>query len=203
MSESNQKLRQPCFGPVRRQRGSTAVEFALLAIVFFIIVFGILEIARAFYLFNTLQEVTRRAAATAANSRFDQTSIDNIRKAALFADVDGNLVLGEPVTPAHLKIEYLSVSRDSGTGALTLQPASMPSCPAKNKLNCLTDPYSASCIRFVRVRVCQPGGGAECTPVPYKMIFPLLDLSSVKLPLSTTIAPAQTLGFTFGSIPCP
>jgi hypothetical protein len=194
----------PRFELVRRQRGAVAVEFAMLAIIFFTIVFSVLELTRALYLFNTLQEVTRRAAAMAVNSHFDGTTVSNIQKAALFADAKGNLILGEPVTPAHLKIEYLSVSRDATTGALALQSASpMPSCSAKNKLNCLTDPYSSSCIRFVRVRVCQPGGTADCAPVPYKMLFPLIDLSVLTLPRSTTIAPAQTLGFTFGSIPCP
>lgn len=190
--------------PTRHQHGATAVEFAFLAIIFFTIIFSIFEIARALYLFNTLQEVTRRAAAMAVNARFDAATVDKIRKDALFADANGNLVLGEPITPAHLRIEYLSVSRDTGTGALVLQPAApMPACPATNKIQCMSDPYHPSCIRFVRVQVCQPGGPGECTRVPYRMLFPLINLSSVRLPLSTTIAPAQTLGFTFGSIPCP
>jgi len=204
MPENNHSSLRPRFCRVKRQRGVASIEFAVVALLFFTILFGILEIARAVYLFNTLQEVTRRAAAIAANSRFDQASVDAVRSEALFRDVNGNLILGDPITPAHLQIDYLSLARDPSTKALSLQPASpLPSCPAKNKLNCLTDPYSSSCIRFVRVRVCQPGGAGDCAPVPYKMLFPLIDLSSVKLPQSTTIVPAQTLGFTFGSIPCP
>lgn len=187
----------------RRQRGVAAVEFALLAVIFFTIVFSILEIARAVYLFNTLQEVTRRAAADAANSDFDSESEADVRRRALFRDADGNLVLGFPVTPAHVKIDYLSVSR-SGTGTLTTQRVTtMPACPAANALNCVTDPYGSNCIRLVQVRICGPGDGGDCPRVPYQSIFPFIDLSMVALPRATTIVPAQTLGNTPGALPCP
>lgn len=204
MSESNKKLKPSRLGLTRQQRGVAAVEFAILAVLFFSILFGILEMARAVYLINTLQEVTRRAAAMAVNSSFEQTTIDHIREAALFHDVNGNLLWGDPITSAHLNIEYLSVSRDASTGELKLQAtAPMPANPTINKINCLTDPYGASCIRFVRVRVCTPDGASNCTRVSYKMLFPLIDLSSLKLPRSTSIVPAQSLGFTFGSVPSP
>ena len=190
--------------PVCRQCGIATVEFALTVIVFLTLVFGVFEIARVVYLFNTLQEVTRRAAVMAANSRFDTGTISNIQKEALFPDADGNLILGYPVTPAHLRVDYLSIARDAGTGALTMQPASpMPSCPAKNHLTCVNDPYDASCIRLVRVRVCQPDTTDSCVSVPYKTLFPLVNFSLFKLPRSETIMPAQALGYTFGSIPCP
>ncbi len=202
MLENKNPLR---FRPALRtyQRGVAAVEFALLAAAFFALVCGTIEVARAVYLFNTLQEVTRRAAAEAANSGFTQAIIDRIRTNALFSDKNGNLILGDPVTPRHIKIEYLSLAKDPETGALTAQPASpMPACPATNYINCLTDPYSASCIRLVRVRICQPGGEDACTAVPYKMLLPFIDLLGLALPRSTTIVPAQTLGRTFGSVPC-
>jgi Flp pilus assembly protein TadG len=191
--------RQPQCPPCRprtRQHGVAAVELALLAVVFFMLLFGVLEIARAVYLINTLQEVTRRAASIAASSPFDSANLDIVRQQALFRDASGNLVLGAPITPAHLKIDYLSISKD-GTGVLTTQPASpMPADPATNKSNCLMNPYGASCIRLVRVRVCVPADGNDCTAVPYQMLFPLVDLSKLKLPRSETITPAQSLGNT-------
>jgi Flp pilus assembly protein TadG len=187
--------------PGSRQRGVAAVEFALLASLFFTLVFGVLEVARVIYLFNTLQEVTRRAASMAASSQFDPATQDAIRRQALFADAKGNLVLGDPVTPAYLKIDYLSLSRDS-TGALNAQPASpLPSCTATNMLNCLTDPNGTSCIRLVRVRVCDPKGTDDCTAVPYRMLFPLINFSLLTLPRAETVVPAQSLGYT-GSVPC-
>lgn len=184
-----------------KQKGAAAVEFALLAALFFTLVFGILEIARLIFLFNTLPEVTRRAAAMAINSPFDQGSQENIRRRALFPDKAGNLVLGAPVTPAHLQLEYLSLSRGAN-GALTMEPiTSMPVSPEDNRLNCLANPYGESCIRFVRVQVCQPGAANACTPVPYQMLFPLINLSGLSLPRSETVAPAQTMGYTSDALP--
>lgn len=176
------------------------MEFALLVLIFFALVFGVLEIARLIYLFNTLQEVTRRAAVFAMNSPFDQSAQDNVRKQALFQDSNGNLVLGAPVTFEHLRLEYLSLSRNDG-GPLLLQPvAPLPASPAANRLNCLADPYGANCIRYIRVQVCQPGPG-NCARVPYRTLFPLIDFSLVGLPRAQTFVPAQSLGYTAGETP--
>jgi hypothetical protein len=188
----------------KTQWGTTSIEFALLAVVFFVFVFGILEVARAMYLINTLQEVTRRAAATAVNVGFGTAALDQIRSSAMFADNSGNLLLGAPITPAHLKIEYLSASRDSTSGAMQLHVVSnMPSCAARNRLNCLANPYADNCVRFVKVRVCQPDGASTCTPVPYQSLFPIAGFSTLKLPRSTTIAAVQGLGYQVGDVPCP
>ncbi|MEN3276696.1 MAG: hypothetical protein V7631_2486 [Massilia sp.] len=184
-----------------KQRGVAAVEFALLVLIFFALVFGVLEIARLIYLFNTLQEVTRRAAVIAMNSPFDQSAQDTVRRQALFRDSNGDLVLGAPVTFEHLRLEYLSLSRGDG-GPLVLQPVSpLPPSPAANRFNCLADPYGANCIRYIRVQVCQPGSSGNCDRVPYRTLFPLIDLSLVGLPRAQTFVPAQSLGYTAGETP--
>jgi hypothetical protein len=185
----------------KHQLGTSGVEFAVLVVVFMALVFGILELARAMYLMNTLQEVTRRAAALAVNNNFDNATVGKIRSASLFADQDGNLLLGAPVTTQHIKIEYLALEKNGSS--LDLVPATMPACPAQNRLNCLANPYSDTCIRFVRVRVCDPNGAGSCDAVPYQQLFPFVNLSLMRLPRSTTIAPAQSLGYTVGSMPCP
>jgi len=102
-----QRRRRPMALGIRRARqaGGAAVEFALLASMFFGLLFGVLELARILYVFNTLQEVTRRAAALAVNSGFEQSDIDKVRRDALFRDSGGNLVLAGFVTPEHLKID--------------------------------------------------------------------------------------------------
>lgn len=203
MWAANQKPARTYPARASKQKGVAAVEFALLAIIFFTLVFGILEIARLIFLFNTLPEVTRRAAAMAINAPFDQGSQDNIRRRALFPDRAGNLILGEPVAPAHLQLEYLSLSRGAN-GALTMEPvAALPLSPEDNRINCLADPYSENCIRFVRVQVCQPDSANGCRPVPYQMLFPLINLSGLTLPRSETVAPAQTMGYTAGVLPVP
>ena len=43
----------------RYQRGVTSVEFAVIGLVFFVVLFATFEVARAFYTFNALDEVAR------------------------------------------------------------------------------------------------------------------------------------------------
>ena len=179
-------------------------EFALSVAVFFGVLFFVIELARALYLSNTLQEATRRAAYAAAVSDFSDTAVMNsVRQDAVLRDSRGALMLGEPVTDAHIRIDYLSLARASN-GSMTLTPiaaADLPACPARARINCAANPNGASCIRFVRVRVCSPAGG-DCDPVPYQPILPLTGLGYA-LPVSTTITKAESLGFQPGSSLCP
>lgn len=73
-----------------KQQAAAAVEFAVVVIFFLTLLFGVLEMARLVFLFNTLQEVARRAAALAVNSAFDTGAQENIRKRALLTDAEGN-----------------------------------------------------------------------------------------------------------------
>lgn len=179
----------------RKQQGVAAVEFSLIAILFFTLVFGIIEVARAMYICNTLQEVTRRAAALAANTDFsDQAAMQNVRERAIFRNDPGFLVFAEPITDQHINIDYMRVRRDGTALTMARIPeGSLPSDAAGNIANCSRDPYGESCIRLVRVRVCQEGSGETCTPVTYKTLVSLVPLP-FGLPRSTTIANAETLG---------
>ena len=181
-----------------RQTGVAAVEFALVAIIFFTVIFGTLELARWEFLMNTLQEVTRRAAAAAANADFSDTALEKVQAGAVFRNSLGPLALGEPVTAENVTIDYLSVSN---TDWDLKHVSARPACPARSQLNCMTNPHADNCIRFVRARVCESMDAAgNCTPLSYKMVFPFLNLSGVKLPTSETIVPVGSLGATAGSI---
>jgi len=187
------------------QAGAFAVEFAIVLTLFLTLVFGVIELARAMYLFNTLSEVTRRGASAAANTDFrDETAKDRVREAAVFRSSPGLLLLGDPVSDQHVRIDYLSLAHN-GDGSMSLTPipaGGMPSCPARNRLICLEDPNNPSCIRFVRVRVCDPADTGACNQVTYQTILPFISLP-IRLPTSTTVVPAESLGFTPGMTPCP
>ena len=185
-----------------RQAGVAAVEFSLVVIIFLTIIFATLELARVEYLMNTLMEVTRRAAAAAANANFkDTTALQAIQAQAVFRTSAGPLALGTPVTADNVTIDYLSVSKDT----LDLQHmTSLPSCPARNRWNCTADPNGDNCIRFVRARVCASMDDAgNCQPLSYQQLFPFFDLSGWHIPVAETIVPAGSLGYTVGSMPCP
>lgn len=77
----------------RKSNGAALVEFAIIALVFFTVIFGMIESARLFYTTNTLTEMTRRGArlatvcyptapqiteATLFNNPTDSSTVSNI-----------------------------------------------------------------------------------------------------------------------------
>lgn len=176
------------------QTGTTAVEFALTAMVFFLFVFGIIEMARVVYFMNTVQEVTRGAAHAAAKTNFaDSDAMDNVRRRAVFRTTSGSLLLAEPITDQHVRIDYMALVKIGAQQVLTQVPT-LPASPMINRSTCIADPNDASCIRFVRVRICQPGAASACDPVRYTGLVPLLIPLTFNGPTATTIVTAASLG---------
>lgn len=184
------------------QAGVFAVEFALVAVLFFSVIFSVMELARFLYLWNTLQEVTRRAASAAAATDFSNPAAkDLVRQRAIFRASAGTLSLGEPITDQHIRIDYMALVPGPGGSTMTAI-AALPGCPARNRLKCTANPNDASCIRFVRVRVCDPGDTSVCNAVHYQSLVSLINLP-IDLPRSTTIVKAESLGYTPGMPLCP
>lgn len=184
-----------------RQTGATAVEFAIVILFFLTFIFATLELARIEYLVNTLMEVTRRGAAGAANVSFrNGTALRDVQANAVFRNASGTLPFGHPVTADNVMIDYLSVSRDT----LDLKHVTaLPSCPERNRWNCIADPYADNCIRFVRARICASMDNAgNCQPLRFQRVFPFLDLSRNTVPTAETIVPAGSLGSVPGTLPC-
>lgn len=176
----------------QEQRGFAAVEFAFVALMFFTLVFGIIEVARAMYICNTLQEVTRMAAAKAANADFsDPAALQTIRQKSIFRDSPGTLVFAEPISDQHVRIDYMYIPQNAvAPVAIT---SALPASPEQNRLNCTRDTNAADCVRLVRVRICKPDGGANCDPVPYQTLVSIISLPFL-LPVATTIAKVESLG---------
>jgi hypothetical protein len=198
MSENNRKRKRPS-RPRMSQTGAFAVEFALVVALFLAFLFCVIEMARVMYLWNTLQEVTRRAASVAVNTDFSNASANNsVRQFAIFRNSPGGLIFGDPVTDAFIHIDYMSLAI-APDGRLTLHPMSsgeLPSSPARNMVTCTADGNSPNCVRFVRVRICAPSSDFNsCDPVQYKPLLPLVPALQITLPPSTTIAKAETLGY--------
>lgn len=181
--------------PRKRQTGATAVEFALLAMIFFTLTFGIIEVTRLLFVFNTLQEVTRRAAAAGVNVYPSETTrIAQLRRNAIFRTTPGELLLASPVTDDHIRLDYLRFDLS------VIPTASLPESAAANKQLCMLNPRGSSCIRFVQARVCDPEEADECLAVTSRMLLPFLDLR-VPLHKATTIATAESLGYVPGTPP--
>ncbi|RZA34995.1 MAG: pilus assembly protein, partial [Lysobacteraceae bacterium] len=157
--------------PLFKQAGTTAVEFALLAGVFFTFVFGTMEVARLLYVYNTLQEVTRRAAEAASTVYPTDTNRTAwVRRHAIFRDDSGELAAAPPVTDHHIRLDYLRFD------LAVIPEGAWPADAAANRQICMGNPRAANCIRFVQASVCNPAQTGECTAVTSQMLLPLVDL---------------------------
>jgi len=101
------------------------VEFALVALVLFTMIFGVIEVARAFFVSSALDEATRRGARMAAVCPINDTAI--FQAAAFDNAVVPNLDAGD------ISVEYLDTA-----GAVVGSPATSTGFRQ---------------IRYVRVRV--------------------------------------------------
>lgn len=82
----------------RWQRGAYVVEFAIVFPVLLTLLFGIIEIARIIYIYNTLQDATRRAAFGATVSDFrQQDAMHLLRQRAISAKHPANSCWDRPL----------------------------------------------------------------------------------------------------------
>lgn len=184
------------------QRGIATVEVAFALLLMVPLIFGTIEVARALYVWNTVQEVTRSAAREAALTDFaDAAAMDALRRRAIFRANAGALVLAPEIADTNVRIDYLSLAADGTLAAIPA--ATLPACPVQNRINCINDPNGAACIRFVRARVC--GSGGDCDPVAYQPMFDLPGSAtfSMSIPAAATVVAAETLGHRPGALPCP
>lgn len=176
------------------QCGATAVEFALGAILFFTFVFGVLELARALYMWSTMVEVTRRAARFASTANFtDPAALAQLKNRAMFGELPGGMPLRGNLNENNLSVDFLNAN------LTRVDP--LPACPEQNIINCTTDPDGPSCIRFVRVRLCVESSGAGCSRIDY---VPLVGAAffpggPLQYPTFATVTPVATLGHQPGS----
>lgn len=110
-----------------RQRGVAAVEFALIASVFFILLIGIMEIGRLLFYWNTATEATRLGARLAVVCDLDDADI-KARMAALFPRLNSaNILLDyQPANCTVANCEQVTVRIVAGG---TVIPTYLPFVP--------------------------------------------------------------------------
>jgi len=88
----------------QRQKGVTTVEFAIIGVAFFIVLFGVIEMGRALFVVSTLTEATRRGARMAAVCPVGDPAPAS---AAVFADGNGGSTVVSGLTASNVEIDYL------------------------------------------------------------------------------------------------
>lgn len=176
-----------------RQHGVAVVEFSFFAMLFFVLLFGIFEFGRLFYLYNTVQEVTRYAAREAVVNF--TSSKPTIQKAAVFGAGNSASVVSLPagleVTNLMVSITYLHGTWDKSLDKWIYTVAS-PTTADDNIQQCTLD--TINCINFVEAKMCEMVNNT-CVPVRYVPMVGLFPFLTVPIPVSTVIMPAESMGY--------
>ncbi len=139
----------------RAQLGAHTVEFAIVGSMFFILLFGAIEFGRLMFVWNTLDEVSRKSARVAAVCPIDHSAI---RRVGMF-DVAGSSG-ASPVLPAldesNIRIEYLNA-------------AGAPVDPATNYLDIA---FVRTEVNAVRHRLIVPFFMQEFDLPPFTTVLP-------------------------------
>ena len=85
----------------RSQQGTTTVEFAIVGVVFFTVLFGLIDLSRIFFELAALDESTRRGARVAAVCPVNDPYV---AQTALFAGLIPNLASG------NISVQYLDAN---------------------------------------------------------------------------------------------
>lgn len=115
---------------IRLQRGVTTVEFAIIGVLLFVVIFGVVEFGRALFVMNTLTEATRRGARIAAVCPVGDPKPASV---AVFDNGSGNSAIIAGLTTANVVVSYLDAA-----GAPIASPATAT---------------GFSLIRYVRVSI--------------------------------------------------
>jgi Flp pilus assembly protein TadG len=82
----------------KTERGTTMAEFALIAAVFFMIIFAIIEFGRLFYTHNALTDAARRGARYAALHK--EVDVDCVKNVVVYGETHVNASTCAPTGPA-------------------------------------------------------------------------------------------------------
>lgn len=150
----------------RSERGVYTVEFAIVGLLFFIVLFGAVEMGRLLFTVNALNETVRRGARLAAVCNINDP---RILRRAIFnaAEQSGTSALIGSLETTHLQLSYLN--QDGG-------PVSNPSDTTG------TSGYRE--IRYVQLRI---------EGFPFLLMIPGLP-SVLTLPTFQSTIPRESLG---------
>jgi len=109
-------------GSAGSQRGAAAVEFALVAALFFMLLIGIMEMGRLVFYWNTVTEVTRLGARLAVVCDLNDADIE-ARMARLLPQVAGHVsIVYEPASCTVNTCQQVTVAVAPGVAIPTYIP---------------------------------------------------------------------------------
>ena len=168
MQHPRNRTRRPLANPC--QLGQTLVEFALVVMVFLVIMFGLVEFARALWTWNTIVQATRAGARFAVVETPNPANDDAIKNYVVYLNSAGT---GDPVLPglttSNVTVSFQKI--DPNTGAYVPAPGTPP-----NK-------FQADVVQI------------SITGYSFNFVVPIIG-SSITLPAFTTTLSLEGLGST-------
>jgi len=168
---------------LKRQRGAAIVEFAIIGALLLAFIYAIFEFGRMLFVYNSMQEISRRGARAATVRWISSSDIAAIKSTALF----GATVLpgGPEIRDSNIFVRYL---RSNGVDEVTTPPID-----AGDNLSACNDALRTSeCIMYVEVSV----KNVQYTPFIFKAGSVSVSKPVNTLPQATTVVYAESLGFT-------
>jgi Flp pilus assembly protein TadG len=166
---------------LKRQSGAAIVEFAIIGGLLLAFIYAIFEFGRMMFVYNTMQEISRRGAREATVRWVsDSTAIKNV---ALFGAT--TLPGGPEITQSNIFIRYL---RSNGIDEVTTTPLDA----GDNMAACNDVTRTSECIMYVEVSV----KNVEYKPLIFKAGAVTTSRPTNAMPQATTVVYAESLGFT-------
>lgn len=162
---------------MKTQRGAAMVEFAIIALLFFMILFAIIEFGRVFFTYNTLVEATRRGARIAAVCPVSQQGITQVKEGVLFTASNG---LSSPTAKGFLGLQVQDVTVSYLNSNMGTPPVASDTSP----IGSITDAKYDS-IAFVRVEI--------APSFQHTLVIPVIG-SRFSVPAIQTTLPSESLG---------
>ena len=145
----------------KHMRGVYTVEFALIGLMVFTLLFGVVEIGRLYFTVNALDEAVRRGTRLAAVCDINDEVV--LRRAIFNAAGDaGNSQLIGDLTTANLTLTYLDVN-----GALVANPGDLVSLNGFRAIR-----YVQLSLQNFVFNLFIPGIGVPITLPPFRATLP-------------------------------
>jgi hypothetical protein len=93
---------------IHKQKGAETVEFAMIALLFFALLFAVIEFSRALFVWNALTEATRRGARMAVICPYQSTIPKQVAIFDVIAGSLGSSPIIAGLTPDMVNVRYLN-----------------------------------------------------------------------------------------------
>ncbi|UVM40198.1 pilus assembly protein [Pseudomonas sp. B21-017] len=145
----------------KRMRGTYAVEFAIIGVLMFTLLFGVLEIGRLYFTVNALDEAARRGARLAAVCNISDPVV--LRRAIFNAATDaGTSQIISNLATTNLTLTYLDVN-----GAVVANPGDLVSATGFRAIR-----YVQLSLQGFVFNLFIPGFGVPITLPAFKATLP-------------------------------